>query len=133
MLAIIHSGGSLKETLARHIVNYLKKLYTRQSKHYDAEARLLSQWATVGRLRQASGYQQTQWATSRRLKQGFVKHQEALCDYLIYCASIRMVDTSPWKWTPRDSIPEGYKISRPERVVSIAELYIPKVRHLLIF
>lgn len=133
MLAIILSGGSLKKTLARHIVNYLKTLCTRQSKHYDAEARLLSPWATFGRLRQANGYQQARWATNRRLMQGFVKHQEALCDYLIYCASIRTADTSPWKWTPRDSIPEGSKVSRPERAVSIEDLCIPKVRYLLIF
>jgi len=127
MLAIIHSGGSLKVTFARYIINYLQTLCTRQLKHYKAEAKTFSQWATVGRLRQASGYQYTRWATYRRLMKGFVTYREALCDYLLYCASIRTVDTSPWKWTPRDSIPEGPKVSQPERVILIEDLCIPKV------
>jgi hypothetical protein len=127
MLAIIHSGGSLEETFARYIINYLKTLCTRQLKHCDAEAKSFTQWATVGRLRQASGYQHNRWATYKRLMKGFVTHREALCDYLLYCASIRTADTSPSKWTPRDSIPEGPKVSQPERAILIKDLYIPMV------
>lgn len=127
MLAIIHSGGSLRVTFARYIITYLKKLCTRQLKHYDTEAKSFSQWTTIGRLRQASGYQHTQWTTQKRLMKGFVTHREALGDYLLYCASIRTADTSPWKWTPRDSIPEGPKVSQPECAILIGDLCIPTV------
>jgi len=64
MLAVIHSSGSLKV------------LCKRQLKHYDREAKLFSQWATVGRLRQACGHQRSGWATGRRLTEGFITHRE---------------------------------------------------------
>ncbi len=127
MLAIIHNGGSLKVTFARYITKYLKTLCKRKLKHYDAEAKSVTQWATNGRIRLVSGYQHTRWAIYKQLMQGFISHRAALCDYLLYCASIRTVDTSPWKWAPQDSIPEGPKVSQPERTILIEDLCIPKV------
>lgn len=125
MLAIIQSGGSLKDVHARNIIDHLETLTMRQRNFYKDEANHLRNMMTVGRLRQNRGYYKARCATLESLMKGFFKHREALCDYLLFCSSIRTEPHLPWKWTPFDSIPEGNESCQSDRSMSLEDLCIP--------